>query len=40
MINDKRIPMEYNSLLLNGAAFKSLLQQISDKPWDWVATSL
>jgi protein-disulfide isomerase len=40
VINDKRIPMEYNGLLFNAAAFESLLQQISDKPWDWVATSL
>lgn len=40
VINDKRIPMKYNSLLLNGAAFESLLQQISDRPWDWVATSM
>ncbi|MGW1068261.1 DsbA family protein [Streptomyces aureus] len=40
VINGKRIPMDYNSLLLNGTAFESLLQQISDKPWDWEATSL
>ncbi|MET8038129.1 thioredoxin domain-containing protein [Streptomyces sp. NPDC005345] len=40
VINDKRIPMKYNGLLLNRTAFANLLQQISDKPWDWVATSL
>ncbi|MGW3669053.1 DsbA family protein [Streptomyces sp. NPDC005141] len=40
VINNKRIPMEYNGLLLDGPAFEGLLQQISDKPWDWVATSL
>jgi len=27
VINDKRIPMEYNGLLFNAAAFESLLQQ-------------
>ncbi|MEU1200442.1 thioredoxin domain-containing protein [Streptomyces sp. NPDC005813] len=40
VINDKRIPTEYNGLLLDGDAFAELLQQIHDKPWEWEDTSL
>ncbi|MFD9326236.1 DsbA family protein [Streptomyces sp. NPDC060065] len=37
VINDKRIPQEYNGLLFDRDAFAGLLQQIYDKPWEWEA---
>ncbi|MFF0034484.1 DsbA family protein [Streptomyces avermitilis] len=40
VINDKRIPVEYNGLLFDSDAFAGLLQQIYDKPWEWEETSL
>lgn len=39
VINDKRIPQEYNSLLFDRDAFAGLLQQIFDKPWEWEEVS-
>jgi protein-disulfide isomerase len=35
VINDKRIPLEYNGLLLDRTAFADLLQQIHTAPWKW-----
>jgi protein-disulfide isomerase len=40
VINDKRIPLEYNGLLFDANAFGDLLRQIYDKPWQWEDTSL
>ncbi|MGW7297501.1 DsbA family protein [Streptomyces sp. NPDC054829] len=40
VINDKRIPMEYNALLLEGDTFAKLLQEIQQKPWEWEETHL
>ncbi|WP_371596201.1 DsbA family protein [Streptomyces sp. NBC_00564] len=39
VINDKRIPQEYNGLLFDRDAFAGLLQQIFDKPWEWEEVS-
>ena len=40
VINDKRIPLQYNGLLLEGEAFANLLQQIYDKPMEWEDSTL
>lgn len=39
VINDKRIPLEYNGLLFDNDAFAGLLQQIYDKPGEWEQAS-
>ncbi|MDT0391208.1 DsbA family protein [Streptomyces dubilierae] len=40
VINDKRIPLESNGILLDGTAFAGLLDQIHARPWEWEATVL
>jgi protein-disulfide isomerase len=40
VINGKRIPLEYNALLLESDAFAELLQEIYDKPGEWEDTTL
>ncbi|MEU2281714.1 thioredoxin domain-containing protein [Streptomyces sp. NPDC013178] len=40
VINGKRIPLEYNALLLESDAFAELLQKIYDKPGEWEDTTL
>lgn len=39
-INDKRIPLEYNAILLESDSFAELLQRIYDQPGEWEATTL
>ncbi|MGW7166745.1 DsbA family protein [Streptomyces sp. NPDC054884] len=39
VINDKRIPLEYNSLLFDPDMFERLLRQIVDRPQEWKNTS-
>ncbi|MFI7415626.1 DsbA family protein [Streptomyces sp. NPDC049627] len=40
VINDKRIPLRYNALLLEGDTFAELLQKIYDQPTEWEDTAL
>ncbi|MEJ8672615.1 hypothetical protein WKI71_42680 [Streptomyces sp. MS1.AVA.1] len=40
MINDKRIPLQYNALLLEGETFAELLQKVYDQPGEWQDTTL
>ncbi|MFF6980917.1 DsbA family protein [Streptomyces sp. NPDC008343] len=40
VINDKRIPPQYNALLLEGESFAELLQKIYDHPGEWQDTTL
>ncbi|WP_093911441.1 thioredoxin domain-containing protein [Streptomyces sp. cf386] len=40
VINDKRIPLQYNAILLESDSFAELLQQIYDKPGEWEDTTL
>ncbi|MFG2481023.1 DsbA family protein [Streptomyces fagopyri] len=40
VINDKRIPADYNSLLFDGDTFAELLREIHAKPWEWEQTVL
>lgn len=40
VINDKRIPLQYNGLLLESDAFANLLQQIYEKPMEWEDSTL
>ncbi|MFF5480851.1 DsbA family protein [Streptomyces sp. NPDC012935] len=40
VINDKRIPLEYNGILLEGEAFAELLQRIYDQPGEWEDATL
>ncbi|WTX85449.1 DsbA family protein [Streptomyces sp. NBC_00645] len=40
VINDKRIPAEYNGLLFDSDAFAELLQEIHARPWEWEQTAL
>ncbi|MGQ4364255.1 DsbA family protein [Streptomyces sp. SAS_272] len=39
-INGKRIPLQYNGLLLESDAFAELLQKIYDQPGEWEDTTL
>ncbi|MEU0060180.1 hypothetical protein [Streptomyces sp. NPDC006334] len=39
-INDHRIPLDYNAVLLEGDAFAELLRQIYDRPEMWDATRM
>jgi protein-disulfide isomerase len=39
-INDKRIPLQYNALLLESDTFAGLLQKIHDEPGEWEDTTL
>ncbi|MET9900756.1 thioredoxin domain-containing protein [Streptomyces sp. NPDC006446] len=40
VINDKRIPAEYNGLLFDSDAFGELLREIHARPWEWEQTAL
>ncbi|MFE4698569.1 hypothetical protein ACFRIC_16000 [Streptomyces sp. NPDC056738] len=40
MINDKRIPADYNGPLFDGDTFAALLREIHAKPWEWEQTAL
>ncbi|MDQ0688942.1 protein-disulfide isomerase [Streptomyces achromogenes] len=40
VINGKRIPLEYNALLLQSDAFAELLQKVHDEPGEWQDTKL
>lgn len=40
VINDKRIPAEYNGLLFDSDAFAELLREIHARPWEWEQTAL
>ncbi|GAA4072549.1 DsbA family protein [Streptomyces shaanxiensis] len=40
VINDKRIPLQYGAILLEGDAFAELLQRIYDQPGEWEDTTL
>ncbi|MGV9255619.1 DsbA family protein [Streptomyces sp. NPDC003697] len=40
LINGKRIPLQYNGLLLDSDAFAELLQEIYDQPGEWEDTTL
>ncbi|MEU6275025.1 thioredoxin domain-containing protein [Streptomyces populi] len=40
VINKKRIPTEYNSLLFDGDSFAELLREIHARPWEWEQTAL
>ncbi|MFE1290228.1 DsbA family protein [Streptomyces sp. NPDC058751] len=40
VINDRRIPDEYNGLLFDGGTFAELLRGIHDSPWEWEQTAL
>lgn len=40
VINDKRIPLRYNALVLESDTFADLLQQIYDDPGEWEDTTL
>ncbi|WP_407111980.1 DsbA family protein (plasmid) [Streptomyces sp. DSM 116494] len=39
-INGKRIPLQYNALLLESDTFAELLQKIDDQPGEWEDTTL
>ncbi|MEV7789837.1 hypothetical protein AB0O72_31350, partial [Streptomyces sp. NPDC088106] len=39
-INGKRIPLQYNALLLESDTFAELLQKIHDQPGEWEDTTL
>ncbi|MEU6806667.1 thioredoxin domain-containing protein [Streptomyces neyagawaensis] len=39
-INGKRIPLQYNALLLESDAFAGLLQKVYDQPGEWEDTTL
>lgn len=40
VINDKRIPSQYNALLMESGTFAELLQKIYDQPGEWKDTTL
>lgn len=40
VINGKRIPLEYNQVLLDRASFTELLQRIRARPLEWAAADL
>jgi protein-disulfide isomerase len=40
LINGKRIPLQYNGLLLESDAFAELLKKIYDQPGEWEDTTL
>lgn len=40
VINDRRIPAEYNGLLFDGDTFAELLREIHARPWEWEQTPL
>ncbi|MFG2425524.1 DsbA family protein [Streptomyces sp. NPDC048448] len=40
VINDKRIPADYNGLLFDGDTFAELLREVHARPWEWEQTVL